>query len=204
MLFQGQVVLWELILQILLEIRKHDRVAFLKLPKPFELVLQTLVGQVDRGVLLLQVVLGGGCAQVAFLKNVNFVVVGNSGPNSYVELAGFVQKRLLDVLLHNPEGLLLVLLENELGYVAQLRENFDAPALIQRCRLNDPHILLAVLHWHSLVFGPAVDQLTEPVHEVLDLAIVLRPGNRVGGWRGIKERVVLRFCLFQRLVVALQ
>ena len=64
------------------------------------------------------------------LVDVDPEIVRNQGPYSDIKFSVVVQEWLLNVLLNDPEGVLLIFLKNEFGDVAHVFENLDASALI--------------------------------------------------------------------------
>lgn len=70
------------------------------------------------------------------LVDVNSEVISNKSPYSDIELSVVVQKWLLDILLNDPEGVLLIFLKDELRNVSHVFENLDAPALVERGGLD--------------------------------------------------------------------
>jgi len=57
---------------------------------------------VDKVVIVLEGILVGAGSDVALGVHVDLEVVGDEDPDSDVELATFIQKRFLQVLLNNP------------------------------------------------------------------------------------------------------
>lgn len=82
----------------------------------------------------------------------------SKGPDAYIKLAIFVQKRSLDVLLNYPVRELKRCF-NEARDVLEFVEDLDALALVLVRRLHQPYVLLAMLlrqlffHLGSLRYG---------------------------------------------------
>ena len=85
------------------------------------------------------------------LVDVNSEVISDKSPYSDIKLSVVVQKWLLDIFLNHPEGVLLIFLKDELRNVSHVFENLDAPALVERGRLDQPHVARAVLQGHFLI-----------------------------------------------------
>ena len=190
-----------LLVEILLKRTEGESVAFFISSVGSRVDLQTLVGEVDELVFVLEVVRAAGRAEVPLMVDVNSEVVGDEAPDANVELALLVQKRLFNVLLNYPEGVLLVLLEDKLSDVAQILHYFDAPALVQRCRLHHPHVLLTVPPRHAFVLTASIADFSEPVHEHLYFPVILRPRNHIGSRRRVENCVICHSGLLVLLVV---
>lgn len=106
------------------------------------------------------------------LVDVDPEIVRNQGPYSDIKFSVVVQEWLLDVLLNNPEGVLLIFLKNEFGNVTHVFENLDASALVQRRWLHEPHVARTVLKRHSLIPRASPRYLSEPVHKPVYLMII--------------------------------
>ena len=76
---------------------------------------------------------------------VDSIVFGDHRPDSNIELAPVEQKRVFNVLLHDPGFRLRILVEDKLVDVTQVSEDFNTAPLVKRCWLDKPHVLLAVL-----------------------------------------------------------
>ncbi len=99
-------------------------------PVAISMDLEAVVRQVDKVVIVLEGILVGAGAYVALCVHVDLEVVCYEDPYSDVELATFIQKRLLQVLLNYPV-LFHLFLFNELPYSLKAIENLDPFALVQ-------------------------------------------------------------------------
>lgn len=89
-------------IEISLQVLVTECVALLMLSVALALQLQTLIGQVNVVVLVLQVVFGGARAQVAMFVDVNAEVISHHRPDSDIELPAVEQIWMLYILLDNP------------------------------------------------------------------------------------------------------
>ena len=60
----------------------------------------------------------------------------------------------------------------ELMDVFHVSENFDAATLVQRCWLHEPHILSAVLNWHSFFVGTAPLNFFVPARQQVNFIVI--------------------------------
>ena len=134
--------------------------------------LKALIRQVYEGVFRLEIVICRACPQVSGLVVIDSEVIRDDGPHTQVKLAALKEKRMLDVLLNDPALRLGILREDELIDISQVSEQFNATALVQRGRLDEPHVLLAVLDGHALLVRAAPRDLLIPRHEQVDLIVV--------------------------------
>ena len=98
------------------------------------------------------------------LVEVDAKVVRNDRPDPDIEFSTVEEKRMLDVLLHDPRPDLWIALKNALIDLSQSLKDLDATALVQAGRLDQPHILLAVLDRHAFLLGLPTGNLLEPIH----------------------------------------
>ena len=69
-------------------------------------------------------------------------------------------------------------------------KNFNAFALVHRCRLDDPHILLAVFVWYLFIFATTLENLTVTVHKLLNLFFILCSIYNKSSRRRVEQVVV--------------
>ena len=144
-----------LLVEVRLELGKGDSVALLMEAKSLLLLhLQTVVGQMHQQVVVVHVILSTRCPEVPLVKEVNVevprvLVDVDEHPNPDVKFPILVQQWLLNVLLDNPLRILWLLVDesNDIPYFG---EKLDATALVERCWLQDPLVILTVLLGHIL------------------------------------------------------
>ena len=100
----------------------------------FAFYLQALISEVNKIIIIFQVVHSGTSAEISMLENINSKIVGNKCPYSYVKFSIIIKEWFLNVLLHDPKRVLLVFLEDKLRYISHVLKNFDTSALIERSR----------------------------------------------------------------------
>lgn len=184
-----EIVLAVVLVKVLLQVVVVERVALFVLRVALAFDLQALVRQVHEVVLVPQVVLSGAGAQVAMLIKIDTVVVRDDRPDANVKLSTVEQKRVLYVLLHHPVLRLRVLVEDELVNVTQISEDFYAATLVKRGRLDQPHVLRAMLERHALLVRATPGDLLVTRHQHIDLVVVADPRDNEGRRRRVKHSV---------------
>ena len=188
-LLDPEPVLAVMLVEVALQVVIVQRVALLVLRVALAFHLEALVSQVHEVVLVVEVVLGGTGPQIAVLVEVNAKVVGDNGPDPNVELAPIEEKGVLDVLLHDPAPDLRVPMVDAIVDVAQIPEYLNASPLVQRRRLHQPHVLLAVLHGHALLPSCTPRDLLVSVHQQMHFVVVLHPRDNESGRSRVEHSV---------------
>ena len=145
-------------------------------------------------IFICQIVLRTGSAHISLFIDINSKVFGNNGPDAQIKFSFLVQEWLFNVLLNDPKGFFLLFFENELNYVPKLFEYLDATSLVQCSRLNNPHILLAMLVRNSFVPTSSVVDFSEPMHKFIDFPIIWSPWNYESSGCRIKEIIFTSLC----------
>ena len=96
---------------------------------------------------------------------VNTKIISGNSPHPNVKLASVEKKWMLDVLLDDPGPYLWISMKNAIVNITQVPEYLDASSLIQRCWLDKPHVLFAMLDGYSFFSGRATGYLFISVHE---------------------------------------
>lgn len=165
------------LIQVVLELRERQSIALFMSAIIFLVNLQALIGQVHRVVLFVEIVVCARGAQVPLPVEVNTEIVGDERPHADVELASLVQEGPLDVLLNDPE--LVLLYADHVGDVFHVLQHFNAAALVQRGWFDDPHVLLAVLEWHSFVATTPFLEFPESFVKANQVSLARLRGNNV-------------------------
>ena len=72
----------------------------------------------------------------------------HENPKANVKFSTLVEERSLDVLLHNPLGV-LGLLMHEIDNIPNLTENLNASALVSGGWFKDPLVFATMLFWDT-------------------------------------------------------
>ena len=137
-------VVREDLVKVLLKRLERQGVAFFKDPVVVTELLQAVVGQVDVVVSCVGVVLAARGPQVPVLVVEQVVLARGDGPDPDVELPALEQEWPFYILLHEPERVRQFAFEKGVNLL-NTPADLDAPALVQSCRFDEPHILGAVL-----------------------------------------------------------
>lgn len=162
------------------------------------LKLQALIGQVHNRVCSIKVVERTARPQVARLVIVNLIFRSANCPHADVKLAVPVKEWPLDVLLHHalgPSGPAVDVAQ----HCVPIGEHLDAATLIGIRRLDQPHVMNAMFHWHLLFGDPASLDLLEARLKILELLSALPRLHDESCWGRIKLTVCCRlgrrFCV---------
>ena len=172
MFFKIQSILTEFLVNVFLKLGITKGITFLKRAVSIIFNLEALVSQMHKIIFICQIVLRTGSAHISLFIDINSKVFGNNGPDAQIKFSFLVQEWLFNVLLNDPKGFFLLFFENELNYVPKLFEYLDATSLVQCSRLNNPHILLAMLVRNSFVPTSSVVDFSEPMHKFIDFPII--------------------------------
>jgi hypothetical protein len=143
-------------------------------------------------------------AQVSFFVVVNFKRLRQQAPHPYVKLTSLVQQWLFDVFLNDPEGLSLLLFENEFQNISHIAKDLDTLALVESGRLHHPHILVTVLDRHPFLLTASVRYFSEALHEIVHFALISRSRDHERRWRCVEACVACIFRLLLAVVIGPQ
>ena len=125
------------------------------------------------------------------LVDVDLEVVRDDSPLADVELPLVIQEWLLDVFLNDPRAARKRLVRDELFDLFNLFEDFDASPLVLVLRLDEPHVLRAVLPGHTLFFIITFGKLPESSNERLQADFGKLDGHEEGRRRCVEDRVAV-------------
>ena len=101
------------------------------------------------------------------LIEVDAKVFCHDGPDPDVKLSTIEEEWVFNVFLNDPRLCLRVLVEDKLVYISQIPEQLDTSTLVQRSRLDQPHVLSTVLDWDPFLVGAAPRNLFVPCHQLV-------------------------------------
>ena len=126
----------------------------------------------DISVFSFEIVISRTGSQITWLVYINAEVLSHYRPDSEVELATLEKKRVLNIFLNDPALRLRILCKDELIDITQVPEEFDSFPLIQRSWLDEPHVLLTVLDWDSLLIRATAANFLVTSHQQVDFIVI--------------------------------
>ena len=150
------------------------------------------------------IVLGWGSAQVSFLIEKYFEIVSEQRPHSNVELSRLVEQRPLNILLHDPERLSLLLFKDEVNHVSHIPEHFDAFTLIKCSGFHYPQVVGTVFERDTLMLWASCSDLPKPLHECVSFSIISLPRYDEGGRCCVEQAVPTCFSTLIFIIISSQ
>jgi hypothetical protein len=129
-------ILWELLIQVLLECFESYSVAILMLSIVISILLQTVISQVHIVVLVRQRVVITWSPDITLFINVKVIFACENWPDPYIKFPAFEEKGSFDIFLDYPELIGRWSRCNKLLNIPNIPEYFNSFSLIHSCRFD--------------------------------------------------------------------